>query len=139
MSEIDQMSGVEFEELLYHLLGQQGYYVKLTPKSGDFGADLILRKGNDLIVVQAKRYSDNIGVTAINEVVGAAGYYKANKKWVVTNRYYTNAAIVQGHKNRVKLFDRNDLLLMLSAYNTPRKKRENQLKDAQNKEDRSHH
>ncbi|WP_431798933.1 restriction endonuclease [Halobacillus andaensis] len=120
IKEVDKMDGVQFEELLFHLFQQQGFLVKITPKSNDFGADLILRKGNDLIVVQAKRYSENIGISAINEVVGAAGYYNANKKWVVTNRYFTNAAAIQAYKNKVKLFDRDNLLLMLKEYNTPR-------------------
>lgn len=118
IEEVDKMSGTGFEELLYHLYEHQGYIVKQTPRSGDYGADLVLRKSNDIIVVQAKRYQNNIGVAAVNEVIASAGYYKANKKWVVTNRYYTDNAIIQAHNNKVKLVTRDDLILMLNEHNT---------------------
>ncbi|WP_052404874.1 restriction endonuclease [Bacillus rubiinfantis] len=69
----------------------QGYHVEVTNPSGDFGGDLLLRKRKEKAVVQAKRYGEDkkVGVDAINEVVGAAGYYNATKKIVITNRYYT--------------------------------------------------
>ncbi|HWO76944.1 MAG TPA: restriction endonuclease [Bacillus sp. (in: firmicutes)] len=121
LTDIDKLTGIEFEELLYHLYTKQGYFVKLTPQSGDFGADLILQKGNQKIVVQAKRSSSKVGVEAVNEVLGGAGYYKANNKWVITNNYYTDNAIVQAYKNNVNLFDRDDLLLMLREYKNAHK------------------
>ncbi len=129
IKDIDSMSGIQFETVLSHLFRSEGYDVKLTPKSGDYGADLVLRKGSDVIVVQAKRYSDYIGISAVNEIIGASGYNKANKKWVITNQFYTNAAIVQAHKNKVKLLDRDDLILMLRNYNKNSDKRKPILKD----------
>ncbi len=121
LDEIDDMKGTEFEKFLYHLFKHKGYFAKLTPDNGDFGADLVLQKGNQKIVIQAKRYSSKVGVDAIYEVLGGAGYYNANKKWVITNNYYTDKAIVLAHKNNVKLFDRDDLIIMLKEYNEPRK------------------
>jgi hypothetical protein len=41
MSQIDSMSGEEFERLLKEVFECLGYDVKLTKKSHDFGADLI--------------------------------------------------------------------------------------------------
>lgn len=129
MKEIDLMTGLQFKKILSHLFESEGYDVKLTPRSGDHGADLVLRKGSDIIVVQAKRYSNNIGISAVNEIVGASGYNKANKRWVITNQFYTKAAIVQAHKNKVKLLNRDDLILMLRRYNKNSGKRKFTLKD----------
>ncbi|MFB7642900.1 restriction endonuclease [Peribacillus butanolivorans] len=69
-------------------------------------------------MVQAKRYGEykKVGVDAINEVVGAAGYYNATKKIVITNRYYTDAAKIPGKRNGVTLLDRDDLVRMLNQY-----------------------
>nr|WP_255639633.1 restriction endonuclease [Aquibacillus saliphilus] len=119
------MTKDEFKELLYHLFAQQGYHVNLTPKSG--GADLLLRKGNNVIVVYTMRKSENIDASTIKEVVGATGFYKANKKWIVTNRYYRSDAIVQANTNKVKLINRDDLLLMLKDYHRPGIKKKNKL------------
>lgn len=42
IAEIDKMDGVQFEKYLGLLLRSQGYDVKVTKASGDFGADLML-------------------------------------------------------------------------------------------------
>lgn len=70
-------------------------------------------------MVQAKRYGEDkkVGVDAINEVVGAAGYYNATKKLVITNRYYTDAAKITAKRNGVIFLDRDDLIRMINQYN----------------------
>ena len=55
MTEIDRMTGREFEEYLGNLFNNEGYRVTFTPATGDYGADLILKKDKEVIVVQAKR------------------------------------------------------------------------------------
>ncbi|MGB9344150.1 restriction endonuclease [Trichococcus sp.] len=116
MAEIDMMIGVQFEHYLQQLFLMLGYQVKLTRASGDFGADLILIKDNAKIAVQAKRYTKNVGLKAVQEVFGAKKYYGANEAWVVTNSFYTKQARELAHSNEVSLIDRNDLLnLILNA------------------------
>jgi restriction system protein len=60
ISDIDTMKGEEFEQYLIHFFLNKGYKVRTTPKSGDFGADLILEKDRKRIVVQAKRYKNKL-------------------------------------------------------------------------------
>ncbi|WP_412761208.1 restriction endonuclease [Peribacillus frigoritolerans] len=50
-------------------------------------------------------------------MVGATGYNNATKKFVITNRYYTDAAKITGKRNGVTLLDRDDLVRMLNQYN----------------------
>ena len=63
--EIDVMQGVEFENYLEVLFSCMGYKVETTRATGDFGADLILKKDGQTIAVQAKRYSKTVGVEAV--------------------------------------------------------------------------
>ena len=42
--DIDQMDGIQFEHYLGQLFRSQGYHVEVTRASGDFGADLVLKK-----------------------------------------------------------------------------------------------
>ncbi|GLI86356.1 hypothetical protein ANABIO32_41520 [Rossellomorea marisflavi] len=63
--EIDQMSGRNFVEYLRVLLKNLGFRVKLTPPSGDYGADLVLTTSDQRIIVQAKRYKKNVGIKAV--------------------------------------------------------------------------
>jgi restriction system protein len=119
IEDVDKMSGHEFEHFLAPVFRSQGYHVEVTSPSGDFGGDLILKKRKEKSVVQAKRYGEDkkVGVDAVNEVVGAAGYYNAIKKIVITNRYYTDAAKVSAKRNGVILLDRDDLVRMINQYN----------------------
>ncbi|GEB78519.1 restriction endonuclease [Sporolactobacillus inulinus] len=98
IEDVDKMKGAEFEEYLAPIYRSQGYFVKVTKCTGDFGADLVLIKGNEKTVVQAKRYGGNVGVHAIYEVVGASGYYQASRKIVITNRHFTNNAKISAKK-----------------------------------------
>jgi hypothetical protein len=43
--QVDRRRGEEFEEFLACCFRDLGYAVEMTPKMGDFGADLILSKG----------------------------------------------------------------------------------------------
>lgn len=109
---IDNLSGLEFEEYLFNLFKNLGYEVESTPASNDYGADLIISKNSERIVVQAKRYNSIVGVSAIQEIVGAKSYYKANKCMVVTNNYFTPNAIELAKANNVELWDRDELIKM---------------------------
>lgn len=113
ISQVDSMDGFQFEHFLKPVFDRQGYLAQVTQGSGDYGADLILRKGRRKFVVQAKRYSSNIGVSAVQQVVAAVNYYDANGAIVVTNQYFTPAAIELAKVNQVKLIDRNSLEKMI--------------------------
>jgi restriction system protein len=111
--EIDAMDGIAFEQYLKPVFERQGYFATVTQGSGDYGADLILRKGRKKYVVQAKRYSSNIGVSAVQQVVAAVKYYKAHGAIVVTNQYFTPAAVQLAKVNGVRLIDREKLAKMM--------------------------
>ncbi len=106
---IDQMSGERFEEYLMVQFKKKGFRVRLTPISGDFGADLIMKRRRKHYVVQAKRYSGAVGIKAVQEVIGAMQYYDIPNGMVVTNSYYTKAARQLAEASQVELWDRRDI------------------------------
>ncbi len=106
---IDQMTGERFEEYLMAQFRRKGYRVRLTPVSGDFGADLIMRKWRRSYVVQAKRYSGSVGIKAVQEVIGAMQYYDIENGMVITNSYYTRAAKELAEASGIELWDRRDI------------------------------
>lgn len=107
---IAEMDGVTFEDCCIEHFRQLGYKAEPTATSGDYGADIILKKMGRKTVVQCKRYKGNVGVQAIQEAIGAKGYYKADKAMVITNSYYTPNAITLANANDVELWDRDDLV-----------------------------
>ncbi|MFL0506964.1 restriction endonuclease [Ureibacillus sp. 179-F W5.1 NHS] len=113
IKEIDEMTGEEFEEFLGHLFQKRGYKVSYTKASSDYGADLILEDRDDIIAVQAKRYSGSVGVKAVQEIIGSLKMYDATEAWVVTNSYFTRQAEKLAETNDVYLIDRDELIEMI--------------------------
>ena len=113
--EVDKLSGLEFEHFLKPVFERQGYKVEVTQGSGDYGADLVLRRRERKYVVQAKCYSSNIGVSAIQQIVAAVPFYKADGAMVVTNQYFTKQAQLLAAVNKVQLVDRDELASMMNA------------------------
>ncbi|MBY7740146.1 restriction endonuclease [Paenibacillus polymyxa] len=113
IAQIDKMDGFQFEHYLGHLFRSQGYKAEVTRAAGDFGADLILSKDKKRIVVQAKRYSKNVGLKAVQEVQSARAHYRANGAWVVTNSSFTAQAYELAKSNNVRLISRDELVEML--------------------------
>ncbi|MCK6077402.1 restriction endonuclease [Paenibacillus silvae] len=117
IAEIDQMDGFRFEQYLAHLFRSQGYKAEVTKAVGDFGADLILTKEGMRIAVQAKRYSKNVGIKAVQEAQSSIAHYRADEAWVVSNSEYTAAAYELAKSNKVRLFNREALIEMMLAMN----------------------
>ncbi|MFC5449056.1 restriction endonuclease [Paenibacillus aestuarii] len=111
---IDKMSGEEFEHYLAHFFSQIGYKTKVTPLSGDYGADLVLKKDGVTTVVQAKRYTGKVDGGAIQEVFTSKNIYGAERALVVSNSYFTKNAVQLARTNGVELWDRTRLIQELA-------------------------
>lgn len=110
METIDKMSGHIFEEFIGAILSDLGYSSRTTKKSGDFGADLIIEKDGVKSIVQLKRYTKKVSVSAIQEITTAQNYYGIHNAWVITNNYFTKPAIELARSNNIKLIDRDNLI-----------------------------
>ena len=108
-AELDQLTGMEFEEFLAGFFRAQGYAAELTPTSGDYGADLILSKDGRRIAVQAKRYMGSVGVQAVQEALSGQAYYQCHTAWVITTGAFTTNALELAQKSGVKMLGRSDI------------------------------
>ncbi len=115
---IDSMSGTEFEELLEAVFIKLGYTTRHMGKSGDFGVDLIIHKNKETIAIQAKRYKSIVSNSAVQEVYAGMAKHNCKKGWVITNSYFTKAAIEQAKACNIKLIEREELLDMISNART---------------------
>lgn len=109
MKKVDRLSGRRFEKYLRAQFKHLGYRVTLTEFSHDYGADLIVKKHGEKIVVQAKRYERNVGIAAVQEAVGAIAYYDADRAMVVTNSGFTKSARNLARQNEVELWGRHEI------------------------------
>jgi len=111
MSDIDKMEGHDFEICCAKILKTIGYsQVKVTPPSGDFGADIVaVDKKNQRWVFQCKRYASKLGNAPIQEIVAAKSHYHAVCAGVITNSTFTIKARQLAKENNVTLIEREQL------------------------------
>ena len=112
-----QLSGPDFERLLYRLYEAMGYTVQLIGKTGDQGGDLIITKDQERILIQAKCYINmTIGNSAVQEAVAARGHYNCNIAMVVATNSFTKEATELAATNNIKLIPKDLLQKLLLDY-----------------------
>jgi HJR/Mrr/RecB family endonuclease/DNA-directed RNA polymerase subunit RPC12/RpoP len=117
LGDFQSLSGYEFEEYLGEVFSILNYDVIQTKLSGDQGADLILIKGGEKIVVQAKKFSGSVSNQAIQQVVASIKYYDADKSMVVTTGTFTKSAMELALSNNVDLWDGKKLQKAVTQIN----------------------
>jgi len=111
ISQVDTMSGESFEEYVAELLRFQGYKTRMTPRSGDYGVDVVAFKDGVKTAVQIKRYSGKLDQKPVREAVTgmAVRQYGCTKAMVVTNSTFTKAAEFLAYESNCELIDREKL------------------------------
>ena len=112
--DIDNMSGQNFENYCANLLIAYGFKnIEVTKGSGDQGVDIIGYYNGYKYAIQCKRYSKKLGNSPVQEVVAGKNFYNCQNAMVITNNYFTDAAIQLAKANNVELWDRNNLMQVI--------------------------
>jgi restriction system protein len=114
----------EFEHLVREVFEKEfavnGGEVKVTQSSRDGGVDAVafdpdpIRGGK--IVIQSKRYTNVVGVSAIRDLYGTVMNEGATKGIIVTTSYYGNDAYEFAKGKPLTLLDGNNLLSLLQKH-----------------------
>lgn len=110
--------GILYESYVASIFVNKGYAVRRTPKTGDFGADLLVHSPQPphelLYVVQCKYSSTSpVGNDAVQEAFSACHYYKAEEAVVVASSQFTRNAHETAEKLHVRL-----VVLNMTAWET---------------------
>ncbi|HIX36237.1 MAG TPA: restriction endonuclease [Candidatus Limosilactobacillus merdigallinarum] len=115
--DIDVVTPYELEQMVKEQFTSMGYEAVATKKSGDQGADVIVKESSTglITVVQVKQYSDSkVGNKAVQEVLAGKEFYDADRAIVMTTSYFTKSATELAEKTDVELMDRDDFLAFMS-------------------------
>ena len=110
IDEVEKMSGRHFAYYVKELFKRQGFTVKETVIVGNYGADLILERAGEKVVVQARRWKNNVGSKGVQELVDSAKQHNAHNRIVITNTYFSDKAIELAQSSGIELWDRNRLV-----------------------------
>lgn len=114
---IDSMDGFMFERYIAALLEHKGFKTLITKGSGDHGVDIVAFKDNQRYSIQAKRYNSNkISRTAVSDAVAGKEFYECNMAMVITNSYFSPAAINYAEKTKCILVNREVLAEWINGF-----------------------
>jgi hypothetical protein len=108
---LDGLSPRQFEEFIGLLFKSMGYAVTNLPYIGDYGADLLVKRNGESIVVQVKKYGlgHSVGAPEIQKTLGSIWKYKASRAVLVTTSTFTSKAYEQANGAPIELWDRDKL------------------------------
>lgn len=101
--------GFEFEIWCAEQIQRQGWEIEATPKSGDQGVDIIVRRDGFTVAVQCKRYTSPIGNAAVQEVHAGRTFVGAKGAIVIGTGGFTKAARSIAAISKVELLDALDI------------------------------
>lgn len=112
-----ELSPFEFENLINNLFDRIGFDCKTTQPSRDGGVDVVAFDPRPIlggkVVIQAKRYKNTVGVSAVRDLYGTMINEGANKGILVTTSHYGKDAYDFSKDKPVELIDGGGLLYLL--------------------------
>ena len=110
LTDLDDISGTDFEALTCDILASNGFELAQSTKaSGDFGVDVLAYRDGISFAIQCKRYYYDVGIEAVQQVYAGRAFYECHVAMVLTNQYFTPAARKLADKIGVVLWDRDML------------------------------
>jgi restriction system protein len=130
IEEVDVLSGLdqrpnlmeltpsEFESLITNLFQKMGLETRLTQASRDGGVDCVAYDTRPIfggkVVIQAKRYKNTVGVSAVRDLYGTVQNEGASKGILVTTSGYGQASYDFAEGKPLELLSGSNLLYLLS-------------------------
>ena len=115
-----ELSPTEFESLIQNLFTKMGLETKQTRASRDGGVDCVAYDTRPIfggkVVIQAKRYKNTVGVSAVRDLFGTLQNEGASKGILVTTSGYGQASFEFAQNKPIELIDGANLLYLLKAH-----------------------
>lgn len=126
LSQLDQRPNLmeltpgEFESLITNLFTRMGLEARLTQASRDGGVDCVAYDPRPIfggkVVIQAKRYKNTVGVSAVRDLFGTMQNEGASKGILVTTSGYGSAAFQFAEGKPIELLSGANLLYLLAEH-----------------------
>ena len=115
-----ELTPTEFEGLITNLFEKMGLDTKQTQASRDGGVDCVAYDSRPIfggkVVIQAKRYKNTVGVSAVRDLFGTMQNEGATKGILVTTSGYGQASHEFANGKPLELIDGGNLLYLLQEH-----------------------
>ena len=115
-----ELTPTEFEALIQNLFTTMGLEARQTRPSRDGGVDCVAWDPRPIfggkVVIQAKRYKNTVGVSAVRDLFGTLQNEGASKGILVTTSGYGQASFEFARNKPIELIDGANLLYLLAEH-----------------------
>jgi restriction system protein len=115
-----ELKPTEFEALIHNLFVKMGLDARQTRPSRDGGVDCVAWDPRPIfggkVVIQAKRYKNTVGVSAVRDLFGTLQNEGASKGILVTTSGYGQASFDFARNKPIELIDGSNLLYLLTEH-----------------------
>jgi restriction system protein len=115
-----ELTPTEFESLISNLFSKMGLDTRQTRPSRDGGVDCVAFDQRAIlggkVVIQAKRYKNTVGVSAVRDLYGTVMNEGASKGILVTTSGYGRASVEFANGKPLELLDGANLLSLLADH-----------------------
>ena len=115
-----EMKPTDFESLIQNLFTKMGLEARQTRPSRDGGIDCVAYDTRPIfggkIVIQAKRYKNTVGVSAVRDLFGTLQNEGASKGILVTTSGYGKASMEFANCKPLELLNGSNLLYLLETH-----------------------
>ena len=120
-TDLTKISPTEFEHFVRQLFEASGLEGWTTERSGDDGVDAVVINRDPMVggltIVQAKRYTNVIGVSHIRELVGAMDEKRAGRGILVTTSWFASGCKIKARDNgRIQLIEGSELVHLVKEH-----------------------
>ena len=126
IEDVDRLEPKSFEVLVAVLFQKQGFTVRLTPSSGNKGADIVAyrdKENNNGFIFKVKhcKVDSKLGNESVGEIIAAIPFYEDKYRRlftpvVITNRILSKEARKLCEKNQVQMYERKWLIDTLKKH-----------------------
>jgi restriction system protein len=114
---LKEMDPFEFEEYIARVFRCAGYDSQVTKRTGDGGKDIILRKDDEVRLVECKRYTTTkVGRPDIQKFHSAIMECSAKEGFFITTGEFTKQALECASDKPIQTFNGERLLSLIEQY-----------------------
>ena len=117
---LSTMSWKQFEGLVVEAFRRKGYSVTTSGGGTEGGADLTMKRGGELFLVQCKQWrAIRVGVNIVRELYGEMAARGATGGFVVTSGVFTDEACAFARGKNIELMDGKALHALIRGVSLP--------------------
>lgn len=116
--DLNKINWRKFEQLTAQFYSNEGFSVELGKGRKDGGIDVILKKDDNIIIIQCKRWENNVGIDVIRSLHDEVNYRQYSKGILFCSKDVSRDAkkMITERKYNIDIVNQEDIFELLNRY-----------------------